>query len=60
MSRELLQNVRVLDPVSGTDRIADILIAEGNIKAVEEKIARVSRGHGSAGLPGTDFGAGVN
>src|SRR5688500_17887547 len=27
MSRELLQNVRVLDPVSGSDRIADILIA---------------------------------
>jgi len=39
MSRELLQNVRVLDPVSGSDRIADILIAEGDIKAVEEKIA---------------------
>ncbi|MEG4811548.1 dihydroorotase [Microcoleus sp. F8-D3] len=39
MSRELLQNVRVLDPVSESDRIADILIAEGNIKAVEEKIA---------------------
>ena len=39
MSRELLQNVRVLDPVSDSDRIADILIAEGNIKAVEEKIA---------------------
>src|SRR4028118_2252876 len=39
MSRELLQNVRVLDPVSDSDRIADILIAEGHIKAVEEKIA---------------------
>ncbi|MBD0340984.1 MAG: dihydroorotase, partial [Microcoleus sp. Co-bin12] len=39
MSRELLQNVRVLDPVSESDRIADILIAEGHIKAVEEKIA---------------------
>ncbi|MBE9183760.1 dihydroorotase [Microcoleus sp. LEGE 07076] len=39
MSRELLQNVRVLDPVSEIDRTADILIAEGEIKAMEEKIA---------------------
>ncbi|MEG4916707.1 dihydroorotase [Microcoleus sp. B7-D4] len=39
MSRELLQNVRVLDPVSGSDRIADILITEGQIEAIAEKIA---------------------
>ncbi|MEZ2317627.1 MAG: dihydroorotase [Microcoleus sp.] len=38
MTSELLQNVRVLDPLSGGDRIADVLIAEGDIKAVEEKI----------------------
>ncbi len=39
MTSELLQNVRVLDPVSGGDRIADVLIAEGEIKAVESNIA---------------------
>ena len=38
MSRELLQNVRVLDPVSEIDRIADILITEGQIAAIAEKI----------------------
>lgn len=35
---ELLQQVRVLDPVSGTDRKADVLIANGYIKAVESQI----------------------
>lgn len=35
---ELLSSVRVLDPVSGTDRIADVLIADGVIKAFGEKI----------------------
>ena len=38
MNRELLQNVRVLDPVSEIDRIADILITEGQIAAIAEKI----------------------
>ncbi len=38
MTAELLQNVRVLDPASGGDRIADVLIAEGDIKAVEANI----------------------
>lgn len=35
---ELLQQVRVLDPVSGTDQIADVLIADGIIRALDEKI----------------------
>ena len=39
MSSELLQNVRVLDPVSKSDRTADVLIAEGNIKAIQEQIS---------------------
>ncbi|HEY9694619.1 MAG TPA: dihydroorotase [Oculatellaceae cyanobacterium] len=34
----LLQQVRVLDPVSGTDKIADVLIADGMIKLVENQI----------------------
>jgi dihydroorotase len=38
MTIQLLQQVRVIDPVSNTDRVADVLIAEGVIKAVEEKV----------------------
>ena len=38
MNSELLQHVRVIDPVSGNDKLADVLIAEGFIKAVEPKI----------------------
>ncbi|MGB3204387.1 MAG: dihydroorotase [Crinalium sp.] len=34
----LLQQVRVLDPVSGTDKIADVLIADGMIKSVADQI----------------------
>ena len=39
MNSELLQQVRVIDPVSGTDQIADVLIADGYIKAVETQIS---------------------
>lgn len=42
MTIQLLQQVRVIDPVSNTDRVADVLIAEGVIKAVDEKIEDVS------------------
>lgn len=35
---ELLQQVRILDPFSGTDRVADVLIADGVIQAIEDKI----------------------
>ncbi|UBF25746.1 dihydroorotase [Kovacikia minuta CCNUW1] len=38
MTSELLQQVRVLDPVSGTDRIADVLIRDGIIQSVEETL----------------------
>lgn len=38
MKGTLLQKVRVLDPVSGTDRIADVLIADRAIKAIETHI----------------------
>lgn len=41
-SSELLRRVRVLDPTSQTDRIADVLIAEGTIQAVADQIATVS------------------
>jgi dihydroorotase len=39
MNSELLQQVRVIDPVSGTDQLADVLIADGLIKAVEPQIS---------------------
>ena len=42
MNSELLQQVRVIDPVSGTDRLADVLIADGLIKAVEHQISDCS------------------
>jgi dihydroorotase len=42
MNSELLQKVRVIDPVSGTDRLADVLIADGLIKAVEHQISEWS------------------
>ena len=38
MTRELLQQVRVIDPVANTDRIADVLIGNGIIETVEENI----------------------
>jgi dihydroorotase len=39
----LLQQVRVIDPVAGADRIADVLISEGKIKAVDFNIAEFSQ-----------------
>ncbi len=42
MTSELLQQVRVIDPVSGTDQLADVLIADGSIKAVEHQISNWS------------------
>ncbi|MEB3179696.1 MAG: dihydroorotase [Nostocaceae cyanobacterium] len=41
---KLLQQVRVIDPVSATDRVADVLIADGYIKAVENRISDVPDG----------------
>lgn len=36
--RELLRQVRVLDPVSQTDRVADVLVEDGIITAISESI----------------------
>jgi dihydroorotase len=35
---ELLQQVRIIDPVSATDRLADVLIVEGKIAAIAPQI----------------------
>lgn len=42
MSIDLLKQVRVIDPVTETDRIADVLIADGVIQSVAEDIADYS------------------
>lgn len=42
MTSHLLQQVRVIDPVSETDQLADILIADGVIKEVQERISEWS------------------
>ncbi len=40
MTSELLQQVRIIDPVSGTDQQSlDVLIVDGAIKAVQEQIS---------------------
>lgn len=41
MNSELLQQVRIVDPVSGTDRLADVLITDGAIEAVETTISEI-------------------
>ncbi|MBW4564809.1 MAG: dihydroorotase [Mojavia pulchra JT2-VF2] len=42
MTTELLQQVRVIDPVSGTDQLVDVLIADGYIQAVAPHINNIS------------------
>ncbi len=39
MSSELLQQVRVLDPVSDHDRVADVLIEDGVIRAIADTLS---------------------
>lgn len=41
MTTELLQQVRVIDPVSGTDQLADVLIAD-NIQEIAPRISEIS------------------
>jgi dihydroorotase len=42
MTKELLQQVRLIDPVSGTDEIADVLIVDGYIQAMGSQISDIS------------------
>jgi dihydroorotase len=41
MTSELLQQVRIIDPVSGTDQVADVLIEDGYIQSVTNNISDV-------------------
>lgn len=42
MTSELLQQVRILDPVSDTDRAADVLIENGVIQTISDRISEYS------------------
>ncbi|UKO99491.1 dihydroorotase [Nostoc sp. UHCC 0870] len=42
MTTELLQQVRVIDPVSQTDQVSDVIIANGEIQAVAPQIPDIS------------------
>lgn len=42
MTTELLQQVRVIDPLTGIDQISDVLIADGSIQAVDAQITDIS------------------
>ncbi|AFZ58526.1 dihydroorotase [Anabaena cylindrica FACHB-243] len=42
MATELLQQVRVIDPVSETDQVSDVLIVDGDIQAISLQISDVS------------------
>jgi dihydroorotase len=50
---ELLQQVRLIDPTQGIDRLSDLLIVEGKIKAIAESITeypdqtKITNGKGS-------------
>ncbi len=42
LSDTLIQQVRVLDPVSGTDQITDVLIIDGNINTIAPSLQPIS------------------
>ena len=53
MTTELLQQVRVIDPVSQTDKVADVLIMDGYIKAISDNISDITtdtQTHNARGL----------
>ncbi|MBD2580240.1 dihydroorotase [Oscillatoria sp. FACHB-1406] len=42
MNGELLRQVRILDPVAGSDRVVDVAIAQGKIQAIAPEISDLS------------------
>lgn len=59
MASELLQQVRVLDPVSETDRIADVLLIDGVIHAVEATLTQWPAGTEVRNCQGLVLGPGL-
>ncbi|MGB6297503.1 MAG: dihydroorotase [Rivularia sp. (in: cyanobacteria)] len=41
MTKELLQKVRMINPVTNTDRVADVLIEDGYIKSINDTISDI-------------------
>lgn len=56
---ELFRQVRVLDPVSESDRLADVLIADGVIQAVEAQITDLPDGVQICDRPNLILGPGL-
>ena len=44
MNNELLQQVRILDPVSQTDQIADVLLVDNEIKEIQTQLTEIPQG----------------
>jgi dihydroorotase len=44
MATELLEQVRIINPVTKTDRVGDVLIEDGYIKSVNDKISDIPNG----------------
>ncbi|MDX2215177.1 MAG: dihydroorotase [Oculatellaceae cyanobacterium bins.114] len=59
MPSELIRQVRVLDPTSNTDRVADVLIVDGVIQAVEGHITEVPQDIQVCDRPGLVLGPGL-
>ncbi|WP_009631882.1 dihydroorotase [Synechocystis sp. PCC 7509] len=59
MTSELLQQVRVIDPVAKSDRIADVEICDGVIKAVQDNISEWSNDTQVRDCRGLVLGAGL-
>jgi len=55
----LLKQVRVLDPVSQTDKIADVLLEESKIKAIETNLTDVSQNAKTINAEGMVLGPGL-
>jgi dihydroorotase len=59
MASELLQQVRVIDPVAETDRVADVLIEAGIIRAIANRILDYPSGTTLRDSHGLVLGAGL-
>ncbi|HLO87144.1 MAG TPA: dihydroorotase [Nostocaceae cyanobacterium] len=59
MTTELLQQVRVIDPVSQTDQVVDVLIADNLIKAIDTEIKDISSDTGIHDCRGLILGTGL-
>jgi dihydroorotase len=56
---ELLQQVRVIDPVSGTDKIADVLIVDGYIEAIGDRLNDINSNANVKDCRGLILGTGL-